>query len=323
MTPVESPYRFEQADGCSVISLLPELNEAQWSDIEKVGNELLSRLNSAPTPKFLVDLSALNYMGSAMVALIVRLWKAAKERGGDMVVVNRHELVFEVLKLAGLTKLWNIVDSREKGLAELGVSSRVFGSGPQRGPGLVILGMIGIIGAAVGLWLQLSSEPVGMGAKIAKAIEFGFAALGLVAGTMMLTREGSGARKNIGIFVLVASVAVVLAGILMDKGGNGPAPAAPAVPAVPAEVPAAGTGTESGSSTSAPVTPVASETPKKKKNDKRDDEPAPAEKAPPAATPPAATPPAANPAENKAPEKAAEAATPVDTNVKIKFGKGD
>lgn len=278
MTAVESPYRFEQTDRCSVIALLPELNEAQWADIEKVGNDLLARLNSAPSPTFLVDLSDLNYMGSAMVALIVRLWKAAKERKGDMVVVNRHELVFEVLKLAGLTKLWTIVDSREKGFAELGVSSRVFSSGPQAGPGLLVMGIIAVVGAIAGLWLQLSSPPVGTGAKLAKAIEFGFAALGLVAGTMMLVREGSQMRKNIGIFVLVACVAIVLAGILMAPDGA----AAPAVPApAPAPVEAAPTPpptVESGSSTPAPAaaTPVSTDTGKGGKRDKGDEPEAPA-----------------------------------------------
>jgi anti-anti-sigma factor len=293
VTQVESPYRFEQTDGCSVISLLPELNEAQWADIEKVGNELLARLNSVPSPTFLVDLSALNYMGSAMVALIVRLWKATKERGGDMVVVNRHELVFEVLKLAGLTKLWTVVDSREKGLAELGVSGRVFGSGPQRGPGLIVLGIIGVLGAIAGLWLQLSSSGVGAGSKIAKAVEFGFAALGLVAGTMMLVREGTNFRRNIGIFVLVACVGVVLAGILMAPDGNVPAPAAAPAVDVPAVVPPAA---ESGSSTPAPAAADAPKTasPRKKNPNRSDDDE-------PAAAPEAAAAPAA-PADPKASE---------------------
>jgi anti-anti-sigma factor len=228
----ESPYRFEQADSCLIISLLPELNEAQWADFERVGNDLLARLSSMQSPAFLVDLSALNYMGSAMVALIVRLWKAAKERKGSMVIVNRHEQVMEVLKLAGLTKLWTIVDSREKGLSALGVSGSVF-SGAVGGGGVLAMGVIAVLGAVAGLVLQFS-DSAGLGGKIAQAIEFGFAALGLVAGTMMLVREGSAARRNIGIFVLVACVLVVLVGIIAAPTGAAPAGGAPGASLPPA-----------------------------------------------------------------------------------------
>jgi len=262
VTPSESPYRFEQTDGCAVISLLPELNEAQWADIEKVGNDLLSRLNSVQSPAFLVDLTSLNYMGSAMVALIVRLWKSAKERNGNMVVVNRHELVFEVLKLAGLTKLWTIVDSREKAMAELGVSGGGVFSTAQGGPGLLILGGIAVVGAIAGLALQLSGSDAGAGGKIAQAIEFGFAALGLVAGTMLMVREETSMRRNVGVFVLVACVVVVLAGILMAPDGAAPAPAAAPPAAAGAETPAPAT-----------APPAA----KEKKNKDKDDDNAPAE----------------------------------------------
>ncbi len=220
-----SPYQCEQTGSCTIISLLPELNEAQWADFERVGNDLISRLNAAQSPTFLVDLTSLSYMGSAMVALIVRLWKSTKERKGSMVIVNRHEQVMEVLKLAGLTKLWTIVDSREKGLAELGVSGGVF-SGASGGIGLLVLGCVAVMGAVAGLGLQFSDS--GLGGKIAQVVEFGFAALGLVVGTLLLVREGSTMRRNVGIFVLVVCVLVVLTGII----------AAPA-PAIPVPAPAA------------------------------------------------------------------------------------
>ncbi len=135
MSSGESYYRFETADGCLIITLLPELNDKQWADIEKVGTEIVDRLSNAQSPRFIVDLTPLSYMGSAMVALIVRLYKTVNGRNGQMVVVNQHELVFEVLKLAGLTKLWTIVDSREKAFAALGVKRRAAsaeGSVPQR-----------------------------------------------------------------------------------------------------------------------------------------------------------------------------------------------
>lgn len=63
MSTGESYYRFESADGCLIITLLPVLNDKQWADIEKVGTEIVERLSAAPSPRFIVDLTPLSYMG--------------------------------------------------------------------------------------------------------------------------------------------------------------------------------------------------------------------------------------------------------------------
>jgi anti-anti-sigma factor len=223
----ENFYQFETAAGCLIITLLPELNDKQWADIEKVGTEIVDRLNQSESPRLVLDLTRLGYMGSAMVALIVRLYKAVNGRGGRMVVVNTHELVFEVLKLAGLTKLWTIVDSREKGYTALGVKARDFSrdlsATAEGGTGILIAGVVGTLGAIVGLALELASphllSPTG-----AKLIEVGFAALGIVVGTMILAKQ-TGMRRNMGIAFLAICVLVILGGAFAGSRAPAPAPA--------------------------------------------------------------------------------------------------
>lgn len=226
MSSGESYYRYEQTDGCVITTLLPELNDKQWADIEKVGTEIVDRLTSAPSPRFIVDLSPLSYMGSAMVALIVRLYKTVNSRNGQMVVVNQHELVQEVLKLAGLTKLWTIVDSRDKAFAELGIkrrAPRAAGAASNGGNAVLIAGIIGAVGAIIGLALQFSHQGL-VSRKIALLIEVAFAALGMVVGTMILVNQ-TGARRNIGIVLLAVCLLVVLGGIVAGPE-SAPAPAA-------------------------------------------------------------------------------------------------
>lgn len=226
MSSGESYYRIETTDGCWVITVLPELNDKQWADIEKVGSEIVDRLSNAQSPRFIVDLTPLSYMGSAMVALIVRLYKSVTGRGGQMVVVNQHELVFEVLKLAGLTKLWTIVDSREKAFASLGVKHRAVSGGgaavPVGGNGILLAGVIGTVGAVLGLALQFSSQPL-VPAKIALLIEVLFAALGMVVGTMILVNQ-SGTRRNVGIAFLAICLLAVLGGIVLGPERPTPRP---------------------------------------------------------------------------------------------------
>jgi anti-anti-sigma factor len=211
----ESYYRYETADGCLIATLLPELNDKQWADIEKVGTEIVDRLSSAQSPRFIVDLTPLSYMGSAMVALIVRLYKTVNGRGGQMVVVNQHELVLEVLKLAGLTKLWTIVDNRDKAFAALGVKRRSAaseGSAAEGSNAVLLAGIIGTVGAILGLGLQFSSQGL-VPRKVAVFIEFACAALGMVVGTMILVNQ-TGTRRNVGIALLAICLIVVLGGIV-------------------------------------------------------------------------------------------------------------
>jgi len=213
----ESYYRFETSDGCLIITLLPELNDKQWADIEKVGTEIVDRLSTAQAPRFIVDLTLLSYMGSAMVALIVRLYKSVNGRSGQMVVVNQHELVLEVLKLAGLTKLWTIVDTRDKAFAALGIKRRAAsaqGSTSNGGNGILVAGVIGTLGAIVGLALQFSKQDL-VSHKIALLIDVGFAALGMIVGTMMLVNQ-TGARRNVGIAFLAICLIAVLGGIVVS-----------------------------------------------------------------------------------------------------------
>lgn len=243
MSSSETPYGFETADGYSVFSLQPELNDSQWADFEKVGNDVVGQLDAMDPPICLVDLSDLSYMGSAMVALIVRVWKAVNENGGRMVVVNKDTMVFEVLKLAGLHKVWTIVDTRDEGVKQLGVKVRAVraassgeGGTPAGGGGigLAVLGLGAVVGAGVGLFLLLT--PGIVSEKIALVIEFGFAALALVAGTVTAARD-TGTRQKLGIAIVAASVVVVLAGILLSGEGaeRQPRASAPRSSAPPAQ----------------------------------------------------------------------------------------
>jgi anti-anti-sigma factor len=254
----ETYYRFETVNGCLTITLLPELNDKQWADIERVGSEIVERISGAPSPKVLVDLTQLSYMGSAMVALIVRLYKTVNSRGGKMVVVNQHELVFEVLKLAGLTKLWTIVGTRQEAYATLGIKATAASTGgglATGGMGLVAAGVIGTVGTLVGLALQFSPNPP-LAPRYAMFIEIAFAFLGLGAGMFLLNQAGN--RRNLGIAFLAICVLAVLGGIVMaPQEAAAKAPAAGANSrSAPSEVAAPKADTPEAAATPVATTPV-------------------------------------------------------------------
>ncbi len=128
----ERACRFEQEGNLLIITLLPELAEVPWADVEEIGSSLESRVLDHDKPQVIVDLTPLAHMGSGMVALVVRIWKAAQQQSGAFAVVNDHELVGEVLTLAGLSDRWTIVSDRAQARKKLNVRAQPVAARPGR-----------------------------------------------------------------------------------------------------------------------------------------------------------------------------------------------
>ncbi|MFO0917064.1 MAG: STAS domain-containing protein [Planctomycetaceae bacterium] len=205
------PYRLEMENRRVIVSLQPELNEVPWSDIEKVGSEILEKLQNISNPNLLVDLCPLSYMGSAQVALVVRMFKSVKEKNGKMIVANQNPMVLEVLTLAGLNKVWTIVESRERGLAMLGGGGRSSSSAADLEeenalPGVVAL--IAVFVAALFLVVHLANPTL----IPARGGLMGSLACGGVAFLAGLWAINSG-NRSMGVGVLVVSMGVLLFGV--------------------------------------------------------------------------------------------------------------
>lgn len=204
-------YRFESGDGYALIELLPALNDAPWNEIERIGGEILERLEGTRFRGLMVDLSALSYMGSAMMALVVRLWKSVQQSKKSMVVVNRDPMVLELLRIAKLDTIWTVVANRDEGFRHLGVAS-----GKRAGAGGVALlaaGMTAVAGAVAGVGL-LFAPSAAVPVHVAFWTAVGCAALGLLAGSVITLREVEAGRRTLGVVIIVASLASALAALL-------------------------------------------------------------------------------------------------------------
>lgn len=204
MPATESNYRIDHHSTYSSITLLPGLNDAQWSDIEQAGNEIMSRLNGMRTPAVLVDLTPLNYMGSSMVAMIVRCWKNVQANNGRIVVVSNNDVVREVISLAGLTKVWPMVATREEAIQTLGVTK----SGGNFW--FIAVGIVAVLSGAVGAGLLLAERGSGL---LALGLLFGGAGVAFVLGLVMLIRSSLTGRYW-GLGFVLASVAIAIVGFL-------------------------------------------------------------------------------------------------------------
>jgi anti-anti-sigma factor len=196
----EAPYRFEGHAGYSVVALYPLINDGHWGNVSEVGTEILDRLESLESPYLIVDLSPLDYMGSAQVALLVRVWKALKKSQRRMVVQCPGQMVREVLTIAGLKDLWEVVETRGEALEKFGIREARGQHGALAGP---IFSIVALLGAGVALGLQLAGTLI----SGTLWVEFGLVAAALVAGMVTVVRE-RGFWRGVGAGVIVASVAM-------------------------------------------------------------------------------------------------------------------
>ncbi len=206
MTATGINYHIDQHGTYSAVTLLPAMNNAQWSDIEQAGTDIMGRLNGTRSPAVLVDLTPLNYMGSSMVAMIVRCWKNVQSNNGKIVVVCNNEVVREVISLAGLTKVWPIVENREDGLKALGVASSSGGSGKL----VAIFGIVAALVGVVGVVLLLTGK---VDLRVAQGLLFGGAGLGFVLGLVTMLRTADPLRM-FGLMTVIASAAITVFGFV-------------------------------------------------------------------------------------------------------------
>ena len=227
MTEGQSLYRIEEHPRYIVLSFSPGMSDAQMGTVDSVGADVLRRLEPMPTPAIIVDLSALNYMGSAMVALIVRIWKAVNGRNGRMVVVNNNGIVQEVLRIAGLEKVWTIVPTREEAVRELGVGSQPAQRDATVGLVLLGLGVLALAGAVAGLILLLGRAQA-LSDRTSFLLTVTCAALGIILGGVAAFRE-AGTRRVLAGVLAAASLVVLVIGLVRSPAAvaaNPPAEAA-------------------------------------------------------------------------------------------------
>lgn len=115
------PYTLKILKSHVGVTFHPPIVEGTWSDIEKMGDEVIREIEHRESPDCMIDLSHLSYMGSSLVAVLVRIWKEVKNNDGRMVIVVSHSIVEETLTLAGLDKIWNIYGDMDSACLAIGV----------------------------------------------------------------------------------------------------------------------------------------------------------------------------------------------------------
>lgn len=216
----ETTCRFEELDrGILAVTLRPELNEIPWTDIERIGAGIVGRVAGRDRPRVIIDLTELSHMGSAMVALVVRVWKAVSEKNGKMIVVNQNDFVGEVLDVSGLADKWTIVGSRDQAQQSFSgggsAPSTVIPGETKAGVVLSILSGVFLLLALLGLadLYREGAVASSLGQAAAFWIAVGCAVVAAVIGVLAVLRT-FGNLKLVAVVLTTLSVVTALASFL-------------------------------------------------------------------------------------------------------------
>ena len=193
-------------DGYSVVTFPKELCKASLSEIRAAGEQVVSELANQKAPQCLVDLTALDYMGSAMVASIVRIWKGIEASQGHMVVAVSSLGVREVLRVTGLNRVWTIKGSYDSALHELGFSSQAKIEKRELrllafvGPATLLVGGIAIALDRIPKLASLSQPP--------DWIAYSLIAVAVITSGISIFRENSW-RRWLSVFVFVVAATML------------------------------------------------------------------------------------------------------------------
>ncbi len=118
----EEPFVFEEQRGFCSVQFNPILMTLSWGDVEAGTSQIIRQLEQSYRKSLLVDLSAMDMINSGLIASLVRMWKTMQQKKGQFSLVSPNEVITDVLKSAGLWKLWSVVNDREEAAYDLGVS---------------------------------------------------------------------------------------------------------------------------------------------------------------------------------------------------------
>lgn len=109
-------FRLEWHGNTVVITPAANVEQMPWDVIEQAADIVMAPLKIQTSPMAVVDLSEVQFFGSAFLALLLRCHTAVKNRGGELVLCGPSKMARELLKLTALDTLWAIYASKSEAL---------------------------------------------------------------------------------------------------------------------------------------------------------------------------------------------------------------
>ena len=112
-------FLVEFAGGILTIIPLGDFESFRWPEMEAASKAIFESMQRDPDAKILVDMGRLRYCGSALLGIILRVWKSVSPRSGVLAFCNVNAEVAGILRQTRLDTLWAIYPTREAATAAM------------------------------------------------------------------------------------------------------------------------------------------------------------------------------------------------------------
>jgi anti-anti-sigma factor len=112
----EDDFRIEWHGDAVVLRPASDIESINWDVIEQTTQLILKPLRDLPVPLVVVDLTGIKYFGSVFLALLLRVHKQVKARGGELVLCGAKNAARDMLRITALDTLWAIYDTQAEAL---------------------------------------------------------------------------------------------------------------------------------------------------------------------------------------------------------------
>jgi anti-anti-sigma factor len=115
---IDRVFLVEFHEGILTVVPLAEASTFQWPEVERASKVIFESIGREQNARVLVDMGRLRYCGSAMLALLLRVWKSVSP-DGVLAFCNVNSEVANVLHQTKLDTLWAMYSTREAAQAAL------------------------------------------------------------------------------------------------------------------------------------------------------------------------------------------------------------
>ena len=109
--------------GVTIVVLGRSYASLDEATLDEVGGLILTTAATVDPPRLVLEMSATEYIGSAFIELLVRVWKRLTERGGTMAVCGLRPLCQDVLRISRVDGLLETYRSLEDALEATAVDA--------------------------------------------------------------------------------------------------------------------------------------------------------------------------------------------------------
>jgi anti-anti-sigma factor len=215
----DEPFLFDEQRGFCSVQFDPILMTLSWADVESGTTQIIQRLEQSNKKSLLVDLSAMDMINSGLIASLVRMWKTMQQKKGQFSLVSPNEIITDVLKSAGLWKLWSVVDDREEAAYDLGVSRGAQSEQRERRILLMVTVSFSVM-SALSMMASKSTIPILMKEADDVGVNFQLAALMLAAAALMTGIISVIKARGFPLFLSAMAVIVALGVLSSLFDGN-------------------------------------------------------------------------------------------------------